>query len=124
MRYITAEQFRGQPEEVQKILLDWWEPEMHDMYSKRVGDLGVITTHIGDKGQLKLASKFKGVDMTPLFTLHQLWEFIEYELSSDLNISYVNGSYILEVGIWFHRAHKDKLQAFWECACEVARVIK
>lgn len=52
MRYITAEQFKGQPEEVQKVFLDWWEPELYDLFCKQVGEFGVVITHIGDNHTL------------------------------------------------------------------------
>lgn len=70
--------------------------------------------------------------MVPLFTLQQLWEFIEdkgYQIGTNNFIekemyvvklfeSMMQFEPNIEIG------DKDKLQAFWKCACEVARIMK
>ena len=128
MRYIKPEQFKGQPEEVQKVLLDWWQPMMGDLsYSKKYGMAALTSDSIrrlseDDSGILKERN-------TPLFTLQQLWEFIEDKVNCFVTVDYIADEYWVNTDDWWNEkeqcfAGEDKLQAFWKCACEVARVIK
>lgn len=38
MEYISAEEFRKQPVEVQNMFIDWWEPQMYDLSFKDYGN--------------------------------------------------------------------------------------
>lgn len=129
VRYITVEQFREQPENIQKVLVDWWEPQMYDLFVASVGELGDIESCIGDKHTSHVVQRSKGENRLPLFTLQQLWEFIEDKVNCFVTVDFIADEYWINTDDWWNKDEKcffdeDKLQAFWKCACEVARVIK
>ncbi|MGL4107248.1 hypothetical protein [Clostridium sp. LP20] len=93
MEYITVEQFREQPEEVQKVFLDWWKPilgdifniemvvQEQDIYNGIPYDICDNYITVVDHKTLKYGDGFvkNGLDgvVTPLFTEGQLRKFIE-----------------------------------------------
>ena len=145
MRYITVEQFEEQSGEVQQALKGWAElnfKEMDLIYDAYHDEMSHIEQVHDTRGQdIDVGRNFylhkcimwnnmQCPDMIPLFTLQQLWEFIEtrykytevnnfhnkYEISAYKELSQINASV---TGV-----NEDLLQAFWKCACEVARVVK
>lgn len=120
MRYITAEQFKEQPKEVQQVFLDWYKPQVGDLSCSKKSEIAVMNSStmllLKDKGIMKTLKERN----IPLFTLQQLWEFIEDKARCFVTVDFIAGEY------WVKKSSldKDKLQAFWKCACEVAKIIK
>lgn len=139
MEFITVEQFKEQPVEIQKVFIDWWKPSELDLvsipfaesilckyrypttieYYEHEGE-NIIST-IDERKLLKSKA-------TPLFTEGQLRKFIEdntrYKIESNL---YRNGYdiYLCEDDGCYIKAYesvdKDLLQAYWKVACMIAR---
>lgn len=147
MEFITVEQFKEQPIEVQKVFIDWWKPSIGDLYcdeflinfeGDKIQKLEVIT-NATDINYIKDASEFLCV----LLTEGQLRRFIEdkteclldikvEDLKDDFNIYTVIAWEIKEFdyGREFGRAlfedrikAKGLLQLYWKIACSVAREI-
>lgn len=141
MEFISAEEFRKQPVEVQKYFIDWF------LENKSVTDLVQVELH--PVAEIKLYSEgfqdsklqfeykkeyqFKGkkingkYEITPLLTEGQLRKFIEdkteyrvdcclYEGTYDINICENNGLYIKK----YEDIDKDLLQAYWKVAIQIA----
>ena len=131
MEFITVEQFKEQPKEVQKVFLDWWKPSIGDIFQFETvvfdnndSTIGVI----GSKRQIKIAEDGKGKYRMPLFTEGQLRKFIEdktgnkvdcefYDRGYDINICEDNGL-IIKI---YEDIDKDLLQAYWKVACMIAK---
>ena len=128
MKHITAEQFREQPEEVQEVFYDWWKPTTGDLnYGKKYGMAVIERNDLSfmDNEDLKGVREYN----TPLFTLQQLWEFIEDKTNYPVTVSFLTDEYWIDTDDGWSGDEKcfydeDKLQAFWKCACEVARIIR
>lgn len=74
MEFITVEQFKEQPKEVQKVFLDWWKPEIGDLATGRYANIVAISSQ-RDIDAVKI---YKGEPYAiPLFTEGQLRKFIE-----------------------------------------------
>lgn len=77
MDYISAEEFLKQPNEVQKVFLDWWQQNIlpHDLYKTR----GTRSDVICLKNDIEYINAVKDLikDAIPLFTEGQLRRFIE-----------------------------------------------
>lgn len=76
INYISAEEFLEQSEEVQKVLLGWWEDNISilDFYKTRSILCGAI--HVSNEEQIKAIKKFIN-DVIPLLNEGQLIKFIE-----------------------------------------------
>lgn len=134
MEFITVEQFKEQPIEVQKVFLDWWETNLSEV--DLIGYIGKSEAYkecFPSLGRNVAVKCFEmGIEIIPLFTEGQLREFIEdktgyknleitgnienceYELHCYKNISSTGYSKVYSnLGI-------DVLQAYWKVACMVA----
>ena len=134
MEFISAEEFRKQPVEVQKYFIDWF------LENKSVTDLVQVELH--PVAEIKLYSEgfqdsklqfeykkeyqFKGkkingkYEITPLLTEGQLRKFIEDKTCCKLNIGTIGkiiNIYEKELDIPFKT---DLLQAYWEVAIQIA----
>ena len=126
MEFITVEQFQEQPEEVQKVFLDWWKPKKLDVF---------VTldryTYLADKYEDECIKPIYVSDMwyqkeycIPLFTEGQLRAFIEDKKGEMVEINlYCGGYYIVTAyrKCEFDNLGKDLLQAYWKMACEIAK---
>lgn len=128
MEFITVEQFKEQPKEVQKVFLDWWKPQSADLFKYKLL-FNVVDCLCGEA-----ISPFNEnyvvfkKDCIPLFTEGQLRKFIEdntrYKIESilyrngyDIYLCEDDGCYIKE----YESVDKDLLQAYWKVACMVAK---
>ncbi|MCQ2016786.1 hypothetical protein [Clostridium butyricum] len=134
MEFISAEEFRKQPVEVQKYFIDWF------LENKSVTDLVQVELH--PVAEIKLYSEgfqdsklqfeykkeyqFKGkkingkYEITPLLTEGQLRKFIEDNTYCKLNIGNIGNIikiYEKELDIPFQT---DLLQAYWKVAIQIA----
>ena len=120
MEYISAEEFLKQPNEVQKMFIDWWKPSKGDLFENDlIGGFGVITR---DKN-------FK-TGLIPLLTEGQLRKFIEDKTKYKIVYNY-NYEGNIVVGLKdiksygfikeYETDEADLLQAYWKVACEIAK---
>lgn len=131
MEFITVEQFKEQPKEVQKVFLDWWKPSIGDIFQFETvafnNDDSIIGV-IGSKRHTKIIEDGKGKYRLPLFTEGQLRKFIEdktghkvdccfYCEKYDINTCEDDGLYIKK----YKDIDDDLLQAYWKVACMVAK---
>lgn len=136
MEFITVEQFQEQPEEVQKVFLDWWKCDYGDLYYYnenpliKYKDFKIIDNDLecevyGD------FDYFKKAGVIPIFTEGQLRKFIEDKLDMKIQceIHPLTLDYIILVKnnsgdkVWMHTGKEDLLQAYWEVACEIAKEV-
>lgn len=130
MEFITVEQFKEQPKEVQKVFLDWWKPSVGDIFQFETvvfdnndSTIGVI----GSKRQIKIAEDGKGKYRMPLFTEGQLRKFIEDKLNikAQFSIHFLTLDYVMITDdsdkMWIHTGTDDLLQAYWKVACMIAK---
>lgn len=132
MKFITVEQFQEQPKEIQKVLLDWWQPEVGDIFqfvtvafNNDDSAIGVL----GSEKQIKITQCGKGEYRTPLFTEGQLRKFIKDKLDMKIQceIHPLTLDYIILVKnnsgnkVWMHTGKEDLLQAYWKVACMIAK---
>lgn len=126
MEFITVEQFQEQPEEVQKVFLDWWQPEIGDIFQFATVDFDNDDSTIGvisGKKQIKIAEWGKGEYRIPLFTEGQLRKFIENMRGKIVEINLFCGGYSIVTAYRkceFGNLGKDLLQAYWKVACKIA----
>lgn len=131
MEFITVEQFKEQPIEVQKVFLDWWKPSAGDIfifttdeYDNSDCNMGVLAS----EKQIGITNTSKGEYRTPLFTEGQLRRFIEnktgfkvdccfYVDKYDVNICEDFGLYIKK----YEDIDTDLLEAYWKVACMIAK---
>lgn len=150
MKYISAEEFLQQPKEIQKVFLDWWQPEEFDIYvNKELEKHRVTQTDLEDD----VCNYYLSVESVPLLTEGQLREFIENKTSElakaqcKMKIEYKTKDeieenkrglnliplqsqegYFIQItstefmgGIMeFHDLGTDLLKAYWEVACKIA----
>ena len=137
MEFITVEQFKEQPIEIQEMFLDWWEPSVGDLYCNefsinfegdKIQKLQTVT-NTTDIDYIKDVSEFLCV----LFTEGQLRKFIEDKLGVFLNIEIRNVGFIFwnfrisEEGrrklVEYNIVQEDfnLLQAYWKIACSMAK---
>ena len=127
MEYISGEDFLKQPKEVQQVFLDWWKPDLFDLYACREENKThrVTETDLEDiEEEYFLNIKKVGY---PLFTEGQLRKFIEDKTECFIATSPTykcDGYDITILGIeeyTYTIKGTNLLQAYWEVACEIAK---
>lgn len=138
MEFIKAEEFLKQSEKVQKALLNWWKPQMYDMFFRDFGDNpkaymhGIYNGVIRDYETLNNATKDK--TFLPILTEGQLRKFIEEKTNFPVKlqprwlnrkiqyqvITFKNHEkYYLEEDIRSN-IYDDPLQAYWQVVIKIA----
>lgn len=132
MEFITVEQFKEQPKEVQKVFLDWWKPSVGDIFIFNTDEYDNSDSNIGVLGSIKqinITRRSKGKYRIPLFTEGQLRKFIEDKTNIDtiLGISDCK-EYVIaliknddELYEMIDTKETNSLQAYWKVACMVAK---
>lgn len=137
MEFITVEQFQEQPLKVQKVFIDWWQPEIGDIFDwiKSKGEVKSDLRKMeccNSENIIEMTNFFKGIkegDRIPLFTEGQLRKFIEDKLDMKIQceIHPLTLDYIILVKnnsgnkVWMHTGKEDLLQAYWKAACMIAK---
>ena len=137
MEFITVEQFKEQPIEVQKVFLDWWKCDYGDLYYYNEDQLEYKDFEIVDNNlECDIEGDFdyfKSIGVIPIFTEGQLRKFIEdkigckyLELIGDSGTNEYDLYCHKDIGSsrWecvFYNLGKDVLQAYWKVACAVAK---
>lgn len=132
MEFITVEQFREQPIEVQEVFLDWWEPSIGDIYSfidlEEYSNDTCLIQCLSSPIQVTVASNCKQEgNRIPLFTEGQLRKFIEDKTNrkSQFMLHPFSGYYVFPIvrkeEMLLHAGTDDLLQAYWKVACILAK---
>ena len=146
MEFITVEQFKEQPEEVQEVFLDWYNFDKYDLFylkwegaEKKWGATEEIVSGATLNRHLKHLKRANSniINTIPLFTEGQLRKFIEDKIGGrldvecsdildnyqvyDITVFGVNG--LGFEGISFERYVNadDLLEAYWKVACMIAK---
>ncbi len=136
MEFITAEEFIGQPAEVQKVFLDWWDCCYGDLYyynakQNENDDIDLINNDLecNFNGDFEY---FKSIGAIPLFTEGQLRKFIEDKTEFPIEkIELINGQYDIYTRYkaidnysdirLFSKLGRSILRAYWKVACMIAK---
>lgn len=133
MEYISAEEFRKQPVEVQNLFIDWWKPSIGGLFNYKEDDEHdcIEVECIQSKNRLRTIA-LTGV--IPLLTEGQLRKFIEDKTEFPiLKIELINGQYDIYTQYKAIDNHsdiyvydelgEDLLQAYWKVAIQIAEEI-
>lgn len=132
MEFITVEQFKEQPVEVQKVFLDWWKPRIGDIFIFNTDEYDNSDSNIGVLGSIKqinITRRSKGKYRIPLFTEGQLRKFIEDKTNGKVESYYAWDYYTIAIrntGCGGDDPQCDTeetnlLQAYWKVACMIAK---
>ena len=132
MEFITVEQFKEQPKEVQKVFLDWWKPSNGDIYLDIYKNNNVIECchHIKFMNNEDVEHMKVDNDAIPLFTEGQLRKFIEDKLNIKLQSMFdlFSSEYALLINakgnMLIRTGTDDLLQAYWKVACMVTKEVE
>lgn len=136
MEFITVEQFREQPMEIQKVFLDWWKCDYGDLYYYNEYPYENCNISIIDNnlecdlnGDFKY---FKSIGAIPLFTEGQLRKFIEDKTEGKIEV-YIDCLFN-DYAIYLNSKIDGKedfggidilgenlFRAYWKVACIVAK---
>lgn len=143
MEFITVEQFKEQPKEVQKVFLDWYRFDKYDLFymewegttEKLISGIytyEVVNSYLKHLGRLGIKP-----DVLPLFTEGQLRKFIEDKIGGILDVEcsdILDGYKVYDITVFgvkglgfecisFERYvnAENLLQAYWEVACMIAK---
>ncbi|MGG7057593.1 hypothetical protein ACQPUZ_04775 [Clostridium tertium] len=140
MEFITVEQFREQPIEVQKVFLDWWECDYGDLYYYNEDPLEYKDFEIIDNNlECDIEGDFdyfKSLGVIPIFTEGQLRKFIEDKAKCKVMIEYtscenivvkictqdeVTGALRYNRKLTFPNNKFDLINSYWKVACMIAK---
>ena len=127
MEFITVEQFKEQPKEVQEVFLDWWKCEPFNIYAWcwNLKDNKWSIESCCNQIQADTINKGKTIgDIIPLFTEGQLRKFIEDSIGriALIELDYDTYNIILRNrGKAYITGETNLLQAYWKVACMVAK---
>ena len=139
MEFITVEQFKEQPKEVQEVFLDWYNFDKYDLFylkwegaEKKWGATEEIVSGATLNRHLKHLKRANSniINTIPLFTEGQLRKFIEDKTgykNIDITISPLEKGYYIELSDEeyhiqksYHLLGEDLFQAYWKVACMIA----
>jgi hypothetical protein len=122
IEYITAEQFSKQPEEVRKVLLDWWQPGERELVQGCYYGEFYDSEHIWNIGHIDMDYCKNELKPMPLFTEGQLRHFIE-DKNGMYFISFKTDDFWTFSTKWgvIYTDQTDLLQAYWQVVCKIAK---
>lgn len=137
MEFITVEQFKEQPVEVQEVFLDWYNFDKYDLFylkwegaEKKWGATEEIVSGATLNRHLKHLKRANSniINTIPLFTEGQLRKFIEDKTGGKVDASFNGETYTVysneDFGLiikMYEDIDSDLLQAYWKVACMVAK---
>ncbi|MDU7243247.1 hypothetical protein [Clostridium sp.] len=137
MEFITVEQFKEQPKEVQEVFLDWYNFDKYDLFylkwegaEKKWGATEEIVSGATLNRHLKHLKRANSniINTIPLFTEGQLRKFIEDKTGGKVDASFGGKTYTVysnkDFGLiikMYEDIDSDLLQAYWKVACMVAK---
>ena len=131
MEFIAVEQFQEQPEEVQKVFLDWWKSNISEV--DLIGYIGKSKAYEECFPSLVRNINIKcfeiGIEIIPLFTEGQIRRFIEDKTNTKIETSL---TVYKQYALWlvkvkgedyrtFDTREEDLLQAYWKVACMIVK---
>ena len=128
MNFISEKKFLKEDKEIQKMFIDWWKPEIGDLFKYNYGYSNIEIINLKSIKEDVEESKYSA-HIIPLLTLEQLVKFVEditgYSMLFDYN-DYEGYSVQLcseekELKNKYRRLGKDLLQAYWKVAVQIAR---
>ncbi len=143
MEFISAEEFLKQPKEVQEVFMEWWKPEIGDLFNVNMitvpEDIYNGIPHdicenfllvVDDRGNNSDFVK-NGIDgeVTPLFAEGQLRKFIEDKTNGKVEGYYAWDYYTIAIrdtrcggdDPQCDTEETNLLQAYWKVVCEIAK---
>ena len=139
MEFIKAEEFLKQPVEVQKVFIEWWKPNIGDLFAwasdKDIQDCREVQCCLSENTVIS-SSRWKGIkegERLPLLSEGQLRQFIEDKKNGIIDITHdiCNGGYNFEIWLINEMKRLDNdeyfslgnnlLQAYWKVAIEIAK---
>jgi hypothetical protein len=137
MEFITVEQFKEQPVEVQEVFLDWYNFDKYDLFylkwegaEKKWGATEEIVSGATLNRHLKHLKRANSniINTIPLFTEGQLRKFIEDKTGGKVDASFNGETYTVysneDFGLiikMYEDIDDDLLQAYWKVACMIAK---
>ncbi len=131
MEFINPEEFKNQPKEIQKVFIEWWQPQQFDLYIFDGHFLQIVK-----KYSQNYILPYKGSNVweakehcIPFFTEGQLRKFIEDKMCGRIEtIDYLSDGY----DFYYYDEYNNQycigeelgdnlLQAYWKVACEIAK---
>lgn len=112
MEFISAEKFKEQSREVQKVLLDWWKPAIGDLYSYKVDEheCGKCECIRNKNLLINLNVANAKSSIIPLFTEGQLRSFIEEKAEAPIQLTrYKNARYLWLTSKLLRRHYESSL---------------
>lgn len=122
MNYIGSRQFSEQSKEVQNVFMEWWKPDLGDLFIDKFDyncKIKCISMFVGSKFNGNLDKK----DSIPLLQMHQLIQFIEDKTNKTIGIEVnrdLNNVTIAIMDKTVRLFQCDLLQALWKVAIEIA----
>lgn len=132
MEYIDAEEFLKKSREVQTFFIEWWKPNIGDLYTDDIRFVRSITDNVIKN----IVSEDKDIRLIPLPTEGQLRKFIEDKINGIVKVIqwHIEDNDISKKGYAIDILKKDKyevtyhykdlgedlLKAYWEVACKIA----
>lgn len=136
MEFITVEQFKEQPKEVQEVFLDWYNFDKYDLFylkwegaEKKWGATEEIVSGATLNRHLKHLKRANSniINTIPLFTEGQLRKFIEDKTGGKVDASFNGKTYTVysneDFGLiikMYEDIDSDLLKAYWKVACMIA----
>ena len=128
MKFISAKKFLKEDKEIQKMFIDWWKPEIGDLFKYNYGYSNIEIINLKSIKEDVEESKYSA-HIIPLLTLEQLVKFVEditgYRMLPDYNDHEGYSVWLYckegELKNKYRRLGKDLLQAYWEVATKVAK---
>ena len=140
MEFITVEQFKEQPVEIQKVFIDWWKPSELDLVSIPFAEsilckyrYPTTIEYYEHEGENIISTiderKLLKSNTILLFTEGQLRKFIEDKTNTKIETSL---TVYKQYALWlvkvkgedyrtFDTREEDLLQAYWKVACMIAK---
>ena len=142
MDFISNETFLDQPKKIQQIFIDWWKPEIGDLFTWKFSEKekdGLLNVQCCNSSlEIKITTENKGLkigDRIPLLTEGQLRQFIEDKANCTIDISTkkreINCKYEYKVTLWGRREYESYtiegdsfLDAYWEVAIDIIKELE
>lgn len=139
MKYISVEEFLEQPKEVQEVFLNWWKPNIGDLFvwntEEDIHDMHKVSC-CTSVNMVNLTLKNKGIkegERIPLLVEGQLRKFIEDKTNEKLVFDYYTTSgyrivlyknnirHTEIVANEYDNLGKSLIQAYWKVAIQIAK---
>lgn len=126
MNTISSEVFNGVSWNIRDKFYEWWKPSLGDVFESNIcGNIGFVNEELSSERYDAIHD-----NTTPLLTVGQLFEFIEWRTKKSVDVSRCIAEDAVVVEVWnnmscaklyqIENKEGDLLMALWKCACDVA----